>query len=218
METQAELRSADDSQKLSRFTFSGLPPLQTAFFHGKKGGVAIAKASSLWGHGAMAILTMRILDGKPSAGHHTCHRSQVCEFQGQRDISSSSNTNAPILNKSPDQLRKHELWLVWPPKSCLGHKTLAFLSAPLVRAEFVLAIIKRVSETSTHSLKNVLLHTSNLYCVALQVGTVVLSSYSGRWGIAKTDQAFNSFCSAPLICTAVLLQPVQQYEWESTGG
>ena len=33
------------------------------------------------GHGVMATLNMQILEGKRSSGHHTFHRSQVCEFQ-----------------------------------------------------------------------------------------------------------------------------------------
>ena len=50
----------------------------------KAGLVATEEASSPWGHGAIAILTMQILDRRRSAGQHTFHRSQECEFQGQR--------------------------------------------------------------------------------------------------------------------------------------
>ena len=69
----AELGSADVSQKLPRFTFSGFPLSDSMEEEG--GFVAIEEAASPWGHGAMTILTMQILDGKLRAGHHTFHRS-----------------------------------------------------------------------------------------------------------------------------------------------
>ena len=49
-----------------------------AFFHGKKAEfVAIEEASLTWGHVAMVIPTMQILDVKRSAGHQILHRSHV---------------------------------------------------------------------------------------------------------------------------------------------
>ena len=53
--------------EIAQVHFSGFP-LSDILFDGKKG--AIEEASSPWGHGAMAILTLEILDGKRSAGHH----------------------------------------------------------------------------------------------------------------------------------------------------
>ena len=62
-----------------------------------------------------------------------------------RDTFFSSNPKEPILSKSPDQVRKYELWLVRPKRKFLVTKLWAFVSAPLVRADFVSVFPKRAA-------------------------------------------------------------------------
>ena len=128
LEAQAERGSADTSQKLARFIFSGFPRgPQTSLLHGRKGGLLPQKRHrppgdmgqsrfsqcKSWMATVVQVNTL-ITDVRNAS----VPRTETCL--------SSSNPKAPILNKSPDQLGRYEFWLVGPKKK-FGHKTLGVL-------------------------------------------------------------------------------------------
>ena len=67
---------------LNRFPPSGSP----SFKEDKAGLVAIKVVSSPWGHEAMVILTVQILDGKHRAGHHTFTPMSGMRLTSQRHL------------------------------------------------------------------------------------------------------------------------------------